>query len=145
MVEINLVGDDVNNRKRTIWKDTSTFVGAGIVVDDVAYDTGGFLDRDYDVRSHAGVSVSIENVGANSIDYTILGATKDFVMNDLDTGLADADFTETLVAEAARAAAATGAEFKLVRDIPSITAIRIRAKETVGGSSGTARGDVKAF
>ncbi len=145
MVEINLVGDDVNNRKRLIWKDTSIFATTGIVVDDVAYDTGVFLDRDYDVRSHAGVSISIENVGANSIDYTILGATKDFTMNDLDTGLADADFTETLVAETAIGAAATSAEFKLVRDTPSITAIRIRAKETSGTNPGTARGDVKAF
>ncbi len=145
MVEINLVGGNVNNRKKNIWKDNSLIETTGIVVDDVAYDTGIFLDRDYDVRSHDGVSITIENVGANSIDYILLGATKDFTMNELDSGLVDADFTETLQAEGAVATGVTDTPFTLVRTTPVITAIRLRAKETVGGSPGTVRADIRAF
>ena len=71
----------------------------GVVVDNVAYDLGTFLDRDYDVRLFEGVSVQLQNIGLNSIDYKILGATKDFSV--LDTDLVDSDFTEELVAETA--------------------------------------------
>lgn len=101
MVEINLVGDKDNNRNRFIWKDISVFKGVGIPVDNANYDLGGFLDRDHDVRSHEGVSILLQNIGANSIDFLILGATKDFAQNKLDTGLNDGDFTEELVAETA--------------------------------------------
>lgn len=75
----------------------------GVVVDNGAYDLGTFLDRDYDVRLFEGVSILLQNIGANSIDYTILGATKDFDV--LDNDLNDSDFTEELVAEVAIAAA----------------------------------------
>jgi hypothetical protein len=105
MVEINLVGDKNNNTGKFVFKDNSVFAGAGIAVDDDAYDVGGFADRDYDVRGHNGVSISTQNIGANSVDVLILGSTKDFTFNQLDAGLNDGDFTEELVAEAAVAAA----------------------------------------
>lgn len=75
----------------------------GIVVDNANYDLGTFLDRDYDVRIYKEFVALLQNIGANSIDYKILGATKDFTI--LATDLVDADFTEELVAEAAIAAA----------------------------------------
>ncbi len=144
MVEQNLVSSKYGDKNRLIWRDQTGFEVAGVVVDDVTYDTGIFIDRDYDVRSLDAVSIALENIGANSVDYTILGATKDFAAEAMDAGLADADFSEILVAEAAIVATAKDT-FKLVRDSPEITAIRIRAKETVGGSSGTLRGDVRGF
>jgi len=145
MVEIDLIGDNVNNKKRFIWKDKSGIDVAGIVVDNDTYDTGTHLDRDYDVRSHDGVSILIENQGANSIDYTILGATKDFAMNAMDATLVDADFAEVLVAEAALAATTRAVPFDLERVTPSITAIRIRVKETTAAMPGNLRADIKAF
>jgi len=48
-------------------------------------------------------------------------------------------------ANLANGADGTSAPYDLKRDTPGITAIRIRAKETSGGSPGTLRGDVRAF
>ncbi len=144
MVEQNLKSATLGDKNKFVWQDESGFKSAGVVVDDVAYDTGVFIDRDYDVRSLDAVSIALENIGANSVDYTILGATKDFTNEAMDTDLVDADFSEILVAEAAIAAAAKDI-FKLIRDSPEITAIRIRAKETAGGSPGNLRGDVRGF
>ncbi len=145
MVEINMVGNTNNNKRKQLFKDDTTFDSVGIVIDDSTYDTGTGLDRDYDIRGHDGVSVLLSNSGANSIDVTILGATKDFPMNGIDATLVDADFTETLLAEEAVAASASATSYKLVRDTPEITAIRVRAKETAGGSPGVLKGNVKAF
>ena len=120
--------------------------GTGIVVDDPVYDTGGFLDRDYDVRTFKNLSMQIKNIGANSIDITILGTTKDYsVMN---TDLADVDFTETELAEEIVAAAAVSTIYNLDRTPPgkpAITAVRLRAKETVATNSGTVRANIKAL
>jgi len=144
MVEQNLVSSKYGDKNRLIWRDETVFQGAGVGVDDPAYDTLLFLDRDYDVRSLDAVSVALENIGANSVDYTILGATKDFAAEAMDTDLVDADFSEVLAAEAAIVATAK-ATFTLVRATPEITAIRIRAKETVAASASTLRGDVRGF
>jgi len=120
--------------------------GTGIAVDDPVYDTGGFLDRDYDVRIYKNLSMQIKNIGANSIDITILATTKDFSV--LDTDLVDADFTETELAEEAVAAAAVSTIYNLNRQPegkPAITAVRLRAKETVALASGTVRANIKAL
>lgn len=120
--------------------------GTGIVVDDAAYDTGGFLDRDYDVRIYKNLSMQIKNIGANSIDITILGTTKDFT--DLDADLVDADFTETELAEEAVAVNAVSTIYNLNRQPdgkPAITAVRLRAKETVAVNPGTVRANIKAL
>lgn len=81
----------------------------GVVVDDVAYDTGTFLDRDYDVRPYKSVSIALQNIGANSVDFKILSTTKDWPAT-LDAGLTDDDFDKEEVAETAIAAgvSATG-------------------------------------
>ena len=120
--------------------------GTGIAVDNVAYDTGAFLDRDYDVRLFKNISMQIKNIGANSIDITILGTTRDFTV--LDTDLVDADFTETELTEEAVAVNAVSTLYNLNRQPegkPAITAVRLRAKETLGGSPGTVRANIKAL
>ncbi len=144
MVEQNLLGSDKTKKGKFIFKDDG-IAAVAVVVDDVAFDTGLFLDRDYDVQGMDAVSILIENTGANSIDYTILGATKYFVKDGLDAALVDADFDQVLVAEVALAATTRAAPFNKVLDTPDITAIRIRAKETAGGSPGAVRADIKAF
>jgi len=114
----------------------------GVVVDDAAYNTGSFLDRGYDVRFFQQLSVEIENIGANSILVTILGTTKDFdvLADDLVIG----DFDLILSAEETIAAAAKMATaFENVKTTPLITAIVIRAKETLAANPGTVRADVK--
>lgn len=145
MAEINLVARERGDKSRLVWRDITGFEGVGIVVDDPVYDTGIFTDRDYDVQSLLGVSVTLENIGANSVDYTILGATKSFDREALDSTLEDADFTEILVADTPIGAGITSTVYELLRTTPAITAIRIRAKETVATNSGTLRGDVRAF
>ena len=129
------------------FEDTSDNIdGTGIAVDDVAYDTGTFLDRDYDVRLFKNLSMQIKNIGANSIDITILGTTKDF--SDLDADLADVDFTETELAEVAVGVNAVSAIYNLDRTPPgkpAITAVRLRAKETVVALPGTVRANIKAL
>lgn len=62
----------------------------GVVVDNGNYDNGTFLDRIYDVRKYKSVAFSLENIGANSVDYEILSTTKNFVSIDAD--LVDDDF-----------------------------------------------------
>lgn len=118
----------------------------GVVVDDAAYDTGLFLDRDYDVRLFKNLSMQIKNIGGASIDITILGTTKDFSV--LDTDLVDADFTETELAEEAVVANAVSTIYNLNREPagkPAITAVRLRAKETVALNPGTVRANIKAL
>jgi len=138
LVEQDLTGDNDNNRNRFIWKDKTGFALAGVVVDDVAYDKGTFIDRDYDIRSHDGFSAVLQNIGANSIDYKILGSTKDFVINKIDTGLNDGDFTEELVAETALVAA--------VKSNGTVTCAAVVAADTVtvNGLVYTAVAGVKA-
>jgi len=140
----NLFGHNDNKEKKFIYVDDS-LNSVAVVVDDVAYDTGLFLDRDYDVRGMAGASIQLENTGANSIDIEILGSTKWFDKDALDTSLVDADFDEVLVAEAALGAATKKALYTVDLTNADITAIRIRAKETVGGSPGAILGEVKAY
>ena len=145
MVEINMIGNNENNTRKFVFKDDTDFDSVGIVIEDDTFDTGPGLDRDYDVRGHVGVSVLLSNSGANAIDVTILGATKDFPMNQMDGVLVDADFTETLLAEEEVAAAASATAYALVRTTPQITAIRIRAKEALAANPGNLKGNVKAF
>ncbi len=145
MVEINMLASDVNNTKKLVWKDDTTFDSVGIVVEDATFDTGPSLDRDYDVRGFDGISVLLSNSGANAIDVVILGATKDFAMNAMDATLVDADFTEVLLTEEEVAAAASATALDLLRPTPKITAVRIRVKEAVAANPGNLKGNVKAF
>ncbi len=120
--------------------------GAGVTVDNVNYNTGGFLDRDYDVRLLRNLSIQVKNPGANSIDITILETTKDHL--GTDASLIDADFTETGLAEVAVGAAGISAIYNLNREPGgklAVTAVRLRAKETVGGSPGTVAANIKGF
>ncbi len=145
MVEINMLANNVNNTKKQVWKDDTTFDSVGIVIDDSTFDTGTGIDRDYDVRGFDGVSVLLSNSGANAIDVVILGATKDFAMNAMDATLVDADFTEVLLTEEEVASGASATALDLLRTTPKITAIRIRAKEAVAANPGVLKGNVKAF
>ena len=151
MVEKTLTPKTVDKPPRSnnlpYFEDTSDNIdGTGVVVDDVAYDTGGFLDRDYDVRLFKNLNMQIKNIGANSIDIRILSTTKDYTI--LDTDLVDADFTETELAEVAVAVNAVSAIMNLDRTPsgkPAITAVRLQAKETVAASPGTVRANIKAL
>jgi len=78
----------------------------GVAVDNAAYDTGTFLDRDFDVRPFKSVSIALQNIGANSVDFKILSTTKDWPAT-LDAGLTDDDFDKEEVAETAIAAGAS--------------------------------------
>lgn len=118
----------------------------GVTVDDAVYDTGAFLDRDYDVRLFKNLSMQIKNTGANSIDITVLGTTKDF--GDLDTDLVDGDFTETELVEEAVVAGAVSTIYNLDRTPsgkPAITAVRLRAKEAVAANPGEVTAAIKAL
>lgn len=104
MVEIIPKQKNISNSNRggtlPYWEDeTGGFDVAGIDVDDDSYDTGAFLDRDYDVRFFKGISILLENLGPNDVLYTILSTTKDF--DNLDEDLNDDDFTEVEKAETA--------------------------------------------
>ncbi len=144
MVEQNLLGSNKTKKGKFIFKDDG-IAATAVVVDEDTYDLGGFIDRDYDVQGMDAVSILIENTGANSIDYTILGATKYFDKDGLDAALVDADFDQVLVAEAALATLTRAAPFNLVLDTPNITAIRIRAKEALAANPGAVRADIKAI
>ncbi len=116
--------------------------GVGVVVDNVAYNTGTFKDREYDVRAFKGMSIDLENVGADSIDFIVEASTKDFT--DIVADLDDADYNVELKAEATLTATSRVNAIDETWTTPRFTAIRLRAKETVGGDSGTVRADVKA-
>ncbi len=113
----------------------------GVVVDDVLYDTSVFIDRDYNMKDKTKFFLRLENDGANSVDYTILSTKKE--VEDLSK-LVDADFETEEVAETAIVATAFSADFTMVKTVPDVTAIRLRAKETVGGSPGKIRADIRA-
>lgn len=151
MVEKTLTQKIVQSKFRasnlTYLEDVSDNIdGSGIVVDDPAYDTGTFLDRDYDVRLFKNLSMQIKNIGANSIDITILGTTKDYtIMND---DLVDADFTEIELVEETVVATGVSTIYNLNRQPegkPAITAVRLRAKESAGTFPGTVRANIKAL
>jgi len=144
MVEQQLLGSKQTRIGKFIFKDDG-IATTPIVVDDAAYDTGLFLDRDYDIRGYSGLAILIENTGANSIDYRIFAATKYFEKDALDTTLVDADFIEVVVAEVALAATTRASAFTKVLDTPSWTAIRLQAKETVATNPGAVRADILAF
>lgn len=93
----------------------------GVAVDNANYDLGTFTDRDYDVRIMKSFAAILQNIGLNSVDFTILGATKDFTK--LDTDLNIGDFTEILVAEAALAIA--------VKATGTVTLVGVLAADTV--------------
>ncbi len=102
MVEKNL--KQVATANRTIYVDEDDSVhSTGVAVDHEAYGNGTFVDRDYDTRFAKSFAATLRNIGANSVDYKILAATKNF--NQIDADLTDGDFTEELVAEAAIAIA----------------------------------------
>ena len=150
MVEKKLTSKSIslNNRaeNQVYFEDKNDGIdGTGVVVDEDAYDTGGFLDRDYDVRLFKNLSMQIKNIGANTIDITILGTTLDF---DTLADLADGDFTEVELAEVAVATTAISAIYNLDRTPsgkPSITAVRLRAKEAVAANPGTVRASIKGI
>jgi len=125
------------------WEDDQDAISTtGVVVDEDTYNTGTFLDRGFDVRTFRQLSAEIENIGANSILVTILGTTKDF--GDFDTDLVVADFDLVLSAEETIVAAAKMATaFEKVRTTPLITAILVRAKESIAANPGTVRADIK--
>ena len=58
MVFQNLFGHNDNKEKKFIYVDDA-LNSVAVVVDDVAYDTGSFLDRVYDVRGMAGASIHL--------------------------------------------------------------------------------------
>jgi len=105
-----------------------------LVVDNAAYSAA--FDRIYDVKGLKDWWFQFENTGANSIDMLVEKSHKEFT--DIST-LVDADFvTET--AEAAIASSALSVANAKALVTPEITALRIRFKETAGGSPGTALG-----
>jgi len=60
----------------------------------------------------------------------------------------DADFTETGLAEEAVAVNASSTLYNLNREPagkPAVTAVRLRAKETVAASPGTVRANIKGL
>lgn len=139
-----IVISDLNKATTLVfWQDlVDAIESTGVVVDDDEYDTLIFKDRVYDVRSFRQLSVQIENTGANAIDVTILGATKNFDV--LATDLAIGDYDIVLSAEEEIAAAAVmSTAFENVRTTPLITAIVIRAKEAVDANPGKVRADIK--
>ena len=93
---------------------------AGINVDDDNYDNGSFIDRDYDVRFLNKISILLENLGPNDVDYTILSTTKDFDV--LDTDLQTDDFTEVEKAETAIVAGSQATGSVEVTGGPSVKA-----------------------
>lgn len=127
--------------------DTSDNINTtGITVDEDTYDAGSFLDRDYDVRLFKNFNLQVLNSGANSIDIRVLATTKDF--DDLDGDLADADFTETELAEETVASNATSTLYNLDRTVdgkPAITAVRLQAKEVVAANPGEVTARIKAL
>ncbi len=99
MVEKNLTPHSVVGGKQLLVDETDSINSTGVAVDNGNYGNGTFKDRDYDIRGAKAVSILLKNIGANSIDYTILGATKNF--NDPDTELDYEDYGEVLKAETA--------------------------------------------
>ena len=136
MVEVKMSGNS-----KDIFSDRQNDIhSTGVVVDDVAYDTGVFIDRDYNMKDKTKFFLRLENIGANSIDYTIRSTRKE--VEDLGK-LVDADYETEELAATAVAATAFSADFTMVKTLPDVTAIRLRAKETVGGSPGTIRADIR--
>lgn len=151
MVEKTLTDRAVTSTRRGAIKvyahDTSDNINTtGIVVDEDTYDNGGFLNRDYDVRLLRNFNIQVKNTGASSIHVRILGAVKDFA--DLDADLADADYTETELAEEVVAAAAFSTLYNLDRTEdgkPAFTAIRLQAKEVVAANPGEVTATIKGL
>lgn len=122
----------------------------GVVVDDAAYDTGTFKDRDYDVRGYSGLSIALENLGANGFTYTILSTEKDFAEISPDTPnklddlvIGDFDTVEVASTAVAGGVGTKSETFELLRITPKTTAVKLRVKETVAASSTTVRVDTR--
>lgn len=92
MVKIELTQKTTENGEVLAYWEDASFKNVDVDVDSENYDVGSFRDRDYDVRRFVSCSIILDNRGPNKVNYTILGATKDF--DDLDTDLKDGDFTE---------------------------------------------------
>jgi len=107
-----------------------------LVVDNAAY--GAAFDRIYDVKGLKEWFFSFLNDGANSIDMLVEKSHKEFT--DIST-LVDADFLQE-TAEAAIASSARSVANAKSLVTPEITALRIRFKETAGGSPGSAQGEM---
>lgn len=134
MIEDNLIRflDRVDNIHTT-----------GVAVDDDAYNTGTFKDRDYDLRQYDGFMIKLENLGANPVDYTILSTTKDF--ENLDIDLVDADFSETEIATTPIATTVKSATYSHIRVVAELTAVKLRCKRTTAGLSSTIRADIRGL
>ena len=134
---------NTEDRLRISYERNDNIHTTGVVVDNVAYDTGTFIDRDYDVKQYGGFIIKLENIGPQSVDYTILSTTKDFVT--MDTDLADADFSETEVATTLIVAAAKSNTFTRVRVGPDVMAIRLRCKLTGATADSLIRADIRGL
>ena len=143
MVEKNLERE--NGIENSVHDTDDLIHTTGIIVDNVAYDTGVFLDRDYDVRMLRSFMMLIENKdGANGLDYTIQEATKTFNNpDDLD----DTDFVNvTAHTDVTLAAGVKGVVYVIDKDVrPDVTAVRLRAKETIDGNASLLRADIRGL
>jgi len=123
-----------NSRKST-YQDTLLQTG-GIAVDQDAYTSG--LDRIYDVKGLQNMHIEIENTGANSLDFRIELAKKEF--SDIST-LVDADFGSVLIPDTAVGAASKTSN-NIVEISPESTALRIRVRRTSAGQDAELKGIV---
>jgi hypothetical protein len=118
------------------------FDTTGVAVDDDAYDTGTFVDRDYEVRGFLDMAIVLVNIGLNGITYTVQEARKDF--DSIDTDLVDADFTNVVGhTDVNIPASSESASYILIRLSADVTAVRLRARRTLAGQSSTLQGFIK--
>lgn len=141
MVQKELLSTEDN--LRIFYERNDDIDGLGVTVDNTSYDAGTFIDRDYDVKQFDGFMIKLENVGPQSVDYTILSTTKDFVSMDAD--LNDADFSEEEVATNPILTTAKSATFIHVRVAPDVMAIRLRCKLTAATADSKIRADIRGF
>jgi len=136
MTEILIKLDKANIGENADGGDFSDGVleAGGIIVTEVTFFDN--IDRVYDIRGIKDVYLSITNQdGANSLTW-VLQETHDVIPTNRDmTGAAWTDVD----AEAALAFGVTAEKVYTKPDV-GITALRLRARETVGGSDSTYKG-----
>ncbi len=142
MVYKKMTGNSENNANRVIYTDLNDeFNTTGVVVDNVAYDTGKFLDRDYDIRGFLAFGIDLKNIGTTDVVYTILTTNRQFE----DFGdLKDADFDKVEVSDTDLESGDDGESFNLLGLYPLVTAIRLQIKLKSAGDSSKIRGIVRA-
>lgn len=114
-------------------------ISEGIATTD-AYDSAEFPDRIFDIRLYKAYSIALINPNptTSTLNYTILGATKDF---DDDGDLVLADFTEIIKAETDILPGASSDPDSVKLETPEITAIMLRVKGS--GAAGRVVGNIK--